>query len=127
MGLGEEFFMVLDHMDNTAVLSICGELDMLTGPRVVAQCVRISEGSHKGLVIDATDLTFIDASGIRALLEGRDALCQKGCSFGLVPSSHVRRLIDLLRLDEILAMHSSVTEALRQLGHQDTGYSDVTS
>ena len=77
-----------------------GELDVATAPEVRA---RLS--AHRGqAILDLREVTFIDSTGLRALLgatQGRD----RAESLVLrAPSPAVRRLIELTALTEQLAI-----------------------
>ena len=77
-----------------------GELDVATAPELQASLT-----AHRGpAILDLRDVTFIDSTGLRALLgatQGRDP------AESLVlraPSPAVRRLIELAALTERLAI-----------------------
>ena len=48
------------------------------------------------LVLDMTEVTFIDSTGIYALVEGKRLIYDRGSKIVLVPSPVVRRLFDLV-------------------------------
>ncbi len=88
-----------------SVLRIClrGELDMLTAPLLaeVLERNRASGGRH--LVVDMTELQFLDRAGLAALLEGagqgthsRPVLSITGCS------SNVRRVLELTGHEDLI-------------------------
>ena len=53
------------------------------------------------MVLDLGEVSFIDSSGLRALLIGRDAVVSAGGEFELVnPSTVVRRLLQITGLEE---------------------------
>jgi anti-sigma B factor antagonist len=74
-----------------------GEIDIHT-------CGRLERAFTEGtgdVVLDLGEVTFIDSSGLRALLIGRDAVSNAGGEFELVnPSTVVRRLLQITGLEE---------------------------
>jgi anti-anti-sigma regulatory factor len=66
------------------------------------------------LVVDATNITFIDARGVSALIEARSAFEEKG-TFSLVPSSRVQSLCDLVDVGGLFPSFASTEDALSAL------------
>lgn len=105
-GADTGFSIEVDQTPHVAVLRVRGEVDLVTAPQLAARCQNLAlEGLHN-LVVDATDVTFFDARGLSALIEARSAFQPEG-TFGVVPSSPVRRLLELLHVQEILTYRST--------------------
>ena len=59
--------------------------------------------SDRDVVVDLSELTFIDAAGLRALARTADRLRQEGRRLHLVrPGRHLRRLLRLAGLEELI-------------------------
>jgi anti-anti-sigma factor len=61
------------------VVRVAGELDMNTEPalsKVLHQV--LDEAADRDVVVDLADLSFLDSSGVRALLEGDALATQRG-------------------------------------------------
>ena len=86
-----------------ALVTISGEIDICT---CEAMRDTLEAGLGNGpveLVADLSAVTFIDASGIRVLLEVRRQAAEAGGSLTLrAPSRAVRRVTGILGLDEVL-------------------------
>ena len=85
---------------DTLFVTVDGELDMAAEEEVVtaaraAWTTTSSELSR--VVVDTSGVSFVDSSGLRALLRCRDAATEQGFEFVLraAPDSPVQRLIDL--------------------------------
>jgi anti-anti-sigma factor len=63
------FSMSVTSLNGYAVLQLYGELDMLSAPDLSERIGSLSP--DRKLVVDLTDLTFIDSHGIRALMNAR--------------------------------------------------------
>jgi anti-sigma B factor antagonist len=93
------------------LVSISGEIDLSVADQV--EQVISDAGDAPVVVVDLTGVTFIDSSGLRALVSGRDSLESKRRSMALVVGdSPVARLLSLTALDKEFAIHPSVDSAL---------------
>jgi anti-anti-sigma factor len=108
------FCVEVDQTAHVAVLRIRGELDLLTAPEVVARCLELARQGLVNLVVDATNITFIDARGVSALIEGRSAFEEKG-TFSVVPSPQVQGLFNLLDDEGLFPSFASTEDALSTL------------
>jgi anti-anti-sigma factor len=68
--------------------------------------------NHGGMIVDLSELEYIDASGLLTLEEGRQLCQQHSRELVLVaPPPHVERLLEMLQLTALLPVLTSV-EAL---------------
>jgi anti-anti-sigma factor len=90
------------------ILQVKGEVDVATSADLADRLARAMDGEAEGrveLVIDLARLSFIDVSGLNVLvLAARRARAGGGTLVLRSPSRHVRRLLDVLRLDADLAV-----------------------
>ncbi len=71
------------YLDGSAVLRLVGELDLATVP-VLRESVDNVVGPHlRALVVDLSDLTFVDVKGLRALFDARQTATAAGAEFEL--------------------------------------------
>ncbi len=81
---------VTDGKDKARMVRVSGELDLASTGHLEAACRAPSPGTN--IMLDLSDVDFIDVAGLRALL----ALRPRGEKLTLVsPSEVVRRLITL--------------------------------
>jgi anti-sigma B factor antagonist len=80
-------------------LVLRGELDMASAPALEAMLQELCEGGAEELVVDLSQLTFMDSSGLSAILKTR-ALCEEHlCDLGLIPGRRpVQRVFELTHL-----------------------------
>lgn len=90
-------------------VSLCGELDLATAGqlrRCLAAVVQ-EDPAPRRLVLDLSDLTFVDASGISALLTVQRSLDARGGRLLLrSPSRLVRRVVRVLDLEQLLPVET---------------------
>ena len=79
-----------------AVLSVGGELDLVSVPVLLA-CVATLSAEVDDVVLDLGELRFIDASGMHAIAASAQRLRTGGGSLELrAPQPPIRRIFDLL-------------------------------
>jgi anti-anti-sigma factor len=105
-------------------LTVRGELDLSTAPRLDAAVDQALSGSDSALVVDLTHTTFLDSSGARTLL----AVARKAEAAGvglsvLAPRSNdpVRLTIDLLDLGAFVPLVASAGEIPTGIAGRDAG------
>jgi anti-anti-sigma factor len=77
----------------------------------------IADRGLRSVIIDATDVTFMDSTGLHALVDGKRIIHETGTTIYLVPSSQVRRVLELAFPEPLFAARlDSVEEALAALG-----------
>lgn len=83
----------------TAALTmhLYGEFDLASCESFVARLSSVHGDGLSEIVIDLTELTFIDSSGISALVAAKNEAAQDGftLSITLPRGGHVRRVLDL--------------------------------
>jgi anti-anti-sigma factor len=86
--------------DGTATMHVAGEVDAHNCDQLATTLDAESGGADLSrLVIDATELSFIDSSGISALLALRERITDDGGEFELRdPTPAVRRVIEITGL-----------------------------
>jgi anti-sigma B factor antagonist len=77
------------------LVTVSGELDVATGP-LLARALRAEVArATAGICLDLRAVTFMDAAGLRAVVDAANALGQRGQQLTLSRPSHsVRRLLE---------------------------------
>ncbi len=89
--------------DSRWTLTLLGELDVASAPQLRERVLELCGEDATEVVLDMARLSFIDSSGLNALLRLKDACEQRGCAFYLTPGTPpVERLFDITRLREKL-------------------------
>lgn len=82
---------------------LTGEADLLGAPKIEAALKDASAGKPGLIVIDLRSLTFIDSSGLQALLTGHELCRARGHELRIIPGpENVQRLFELTGMDEAL-------------------------
>jgi anti-sigma B factor antagonist len=85
-----------------------GELDLATAPDLVAEFEFAMEHVSKNLLIDLSQVTFIDSSGLAALVRARLTAEKTGGSLVLTGADQaITELLQLTRLDQFFDIRTS--------------------
>jgi anti-anti-sigma factor len=85
------------------VLTLSGELDLLAAPQLEDAVVRLAADGTTGIVLDLSNTTFIDSTGLRAILLARELTDEHGYDFWVVPGPpNVQRLFEVAALLDLL-------------------------
>lgn len=93
--------LVVTRHREAFTISVCGEVDLFAADQLVATARRVLDSDHCGLIIlDLGEVSFIDCSGLRALLTVRSDATKRSTGFGLrrCPPD-VRRLAEITGVD----------------------------
>ncbi len=90
--------MQLLSIEQGGSIRLTGELDMSTAPQLGE--VLDAAVEHGGtILVDLSELTFMDSTGINVLLRAAVSLRGRGCLILHGEQDRVRRLLDLIRVD----------------------------
>ncbi|HTE62657.1 MAG TPA: STAS domain-containing protein [Solirubrobacteraceae bacterium] len=101
--------------EGVVVLGMDGEFDLAAAPAIREQLAAARAGGPRGVVVDMTEVTFLDSSALRELLRADAALRADGAPLvlaGLRPC--VARMLELTRTTGLLTVAPTVAEALRR-------------
>lgn len=78
----------VDRNGDVVVVSVGGEVDMLTTPLLGACLTEQLEAEPRVLVLDMSQVGFLGSSGLAALVSARDAAHTRNVSLRLVATAH---------------------------------------
>lgn len=74
---------VWDHGDH-AMIQVGGEIDLATGPQLLAVLVELVDCGCYQLIVDLEQVTFLDCAGIRVLVDALRRVQEHGGSLSLI-------------------------------------------
>jgi anti-anti-sigma factor len=105
--------------DGVFIVHVKGELDISHEEELRAELNRGVAENNGGIVVDLTECEFIDSSGVRALLLGREAQrADADGQGGLViasGSTQIVRILSVMGVDEAIPIRRTVVEAIAEL------------
>ncbi len=94
------------------VVALSGEIDMEEAPKV-RRALLDSMKRKRDILVDLSQVTYIDSSGIASLIEGLQAARKQKNDLVLVSvSQRARRVLELARLDKVFTIHVDLATAL---------------
>jgi len=102
-----------EDVDGHRVVSVRGEVDVYSAP-TLRKCLQESmDDQHHDLIVDLTDIAFIDSTGLGVLVAGQNRAGELGGKLSVVcAQERVLKLFRITGLDEVFAIHSTRDEAL---------------
>ena len=99
------------------VIRVAGEVDLSNSDAVRNDIVRAVPHDANGVVLDLTQTTYLDSSGIRLLFDLAERLHARRQRMVLVvaEAALVRRVVVLTKLDDAVPLLEGVDEALAVL------------
>jgi len=97
------------------VVAVSGEVDVYSAPNLRDGLTELLE-SGTSVVVDLTDVGFLDSTGLGALVAARTTASERGASLPLVCThQRILKLFTITGLDGVFRIHSSVDEALADI------------
>jgi anti-anti-sigma factor len=97
----------LVHLDGTAVLTVRGDIDMATAS-TFGSAIERTVALGVPVVLDFAGVTFMDSSGLNALVTAHQRADRPGAVQVRNPSPQVSRLLAMTGLDDVFAAHATV-------------------
>jgi anti-sigma B factor antagonist len=100
-----------------AIVAVAGEIDVATAPafeEVLTAAVR--DRDEAGVVVDLTQVTFMDSSALSALVRAMERHKRLGSSIAVATDdTRITTLFEVSRLDHVLRLHPSRERAVASL------------
>jgi anti-anti-sigma factor len=99
--------------DGAAVMRLIGRLDLASAADVKQRLTRAIAEGHRLVVVDLHEVSFIDSSGLGALISGLKAARFQKAELRIArPGEQARVVLELTTLDRVLRPYPTVEEAL---------------
>lgn len=120
-GARDGFDVSARRVGDADVVTARGELDLVAAPQLRAVLADSSVCSATHLVVDLGAVSFIDSTAISTLVAGRRLAASRGGRTVLVtePGSAVQRVMQVLRMQQVMEIVHSVEIALKSLDVED--------
>jgi len=89
----------------TTTVNVGGDVDTYTSPELARVLDEVIRGGVPEVVVDVAEVTFLDSSGLSALIGGAKQARAHGASLKVArPGPNVARLFEIAGLNEILGV-----------------------
>ncbi|MFD0852916.1 STAS domain-containing protein [Actinomadura adrarensis] len=99
--------------NDLTIVTISGEIDVFTSPRLREELLEVIEGGALHLVIDLGEVTFLDSTGLGVLVGIYHRLRARDGSMSFMGASdRVRRVFHVTQLTKIFVLHDTLDDAV---------------
>lgn len=107
---------------DVVVARLDGDIDLANAPIVSARVLESVSNDARGLVLDLSDVRYIDSVGIRMLFTFVRSLhaSRQAMAVAVPQDSPVQKLLKITHLDEAAVFRATVDEAVVALRESDT-------
>lgn len=112
--------LVVDWHAHAVVVRVRGEIDLSNSDGIRDELTAIVQ-SGRGLVLELSDLSYLDSAGI-AMLDGLHRYLHedgRGLRIVAAPDAPVRRVLTLSAMSDIIPVDDIEADALKELGAVD--------
>jgi anti-anti-sigma factor len=115
---GDLIRLTVEERDQVVVAHLSGELDLASAPHTGEEIGEAVPSSARGLVVDFTELEFIDSSGIAMLfnLARRLGGRRQELRVVAVPGQPVARVLEIVEFGRAAPIHPDVDAAVAEIG-----------
>jgi len=112
----------LANGQRAAIAHVVGEVDVYTAPRLKDRLLQLERDSVHSIVVDLTEVGFIDSVGLGVLIGGlRRARAGGGTVVLAGPNPRIRRILDITGLSGAFTVAPDVDAALDALAKEVSG------
>ena len=111
----------VEQRDDVVLARISGEVDLANAADLANALGAAISNAALGLVVDLSETGYLDSAGVHMLFELAERLTARQQTMRVVvpEGGRLRRVLDVVALDETVPILASVDEALASLRTQD--------
>ena len=107
------FRVEVRNADDTAVISVSGELDLASSPALEEELERVAQSDAQVVVVDLRHLEFMDSTGLSVLVRAHQRAEEQGRRLAMVKGpQQVQRLLSLTGVADRLTVVDTPEELL---------------
>jgi anti-sigma B factor antagonist len=107
--------VLVTDVNGVRIVTVIGELDVATRGPLEQQLAKVASDGVHSLIVDLRRVTFIDSGAIHALFKAGTSLDDSRAIL-LIEPGFVRRVLDIVEIERVFAIESSLTDAMNRVG-----------
>ena len=111
-GLRRDPIAGVSSWDGISVVRLAGELDLHNAQIVREALLKVCADGPERLVVDLSEVEFIDSTALGVLIEARSRLQDRNAFILAAPGLETRRALEISGLDRHFTVRDTVPEAL---------------
>ncbi len=118
--MAPEFELTSAYLGGSAsVVTVAGELDVMTAPALRDEISRVAEAGAYEIVVDLLKVPFVDSVGLGVLVDASKRAQSRGGVLRVVcDDRRIARIIEITGLDRVLRVHPTLRGALEALDQE---------
>jgi anti-sigma B factor antagonist len=101
--------------EGVAVLTLRGEIDVYTAPRMRQAIVDLVDGGSLNIVVDMGQVDFLDSTGLGVLVEGLKRVRTRNGNLSIVVTQDkILKIFDITGLNKAFPIYGSLEDALKE-------------
>lgn len=98
------------------VVTVQGEVDVYTAPKLREEIQRLFDGGAKHVAVDLAGVAYMDSSGLGVLIGALKRAREAGGNLVVAaPTPRIARILDVTGLSRIFGVRASIDEAVQAL------------
>ena len=116
-----------DKYENYSIVKIGEEkVDTTIAPELKSEFMNLNQDGVKSIIIDMSDVKYVDSSGLSALLVGNRSFNETGAFVMYNVTDHVMKLISISQLDKVMTIVPTKEEAVDYVFMTEIGKGSAT-
>jgi anti-sigma B factor antagonist len=111
-GVRKDPVLRIETVGTARVVRLGGELDLYNADRVRSALAEVCAESPERVVVDLSEVDFVDSTALGVLIEARARLGNRSGFLLAAPALETRRALEISGLDRHFSVHDTVPEAL---------------
>ena len=104
------------NADNVSIIDCAGDVDLYSSTQLRETLLSQMQSGIASVLVNMSDVSYIDSSGIATLVEGLQLSRQTKTRFGLYGlRSNARSVLELARLHKVFTIFENEQEALEKI------------
>ncbi len=105
-----------DVIRDSLVIYCKGSLDLPNQAQLRSVIMGALNNDRKGIIVELSNVDFIDSSGLGVLIAGHRKSKEKGAKMVIAQATRHNRLFTMGRLDKVFHLRPTIREALEFIG-----------
>ena len=115
-GASQRFVAATDELETgTPVVSVMGEVDRATARALEQTLLEVADDQAGEMIVDLSGCSFLDTSGLRALLAARERSSRRQVL--VLANPNVIRIFQLTKFDELFDIYPTLDAAVNRNGN----------
>ena len=103
----------VQEQDRWSVVSLRGEIDVYTAPRLRQALIDLVEGGKTNILVDMSKVDFLDSTGLGVLVGGLKRVKAQDGSLEIVATQDkILKIFEITGLSKVFPIHDSVDAAV---------------